>query len=70
MKDSQVTFQEEEKAKSGYKGKGKKGKKKEQIEEYDVENYQDVKEFIEFMKEYEKDIYALNPTVNGRVSRS
>ena len=49
---------------SGYKAKGKKGKKKEQIEEYDVENYQDVKEFIEFMKEYEKDIYALNPTVN------
>ena len=49
---------------SGYKAKGKKGKKKESIEEYDVENYQDVKEFIEFMKEYEKDIYALNPTVN------
>ena len=49
---------------SGYKAKGKKGKKKESIEEYDVENYQDVKEFIEFMKEYQKDIYALNPTVN------
>ena len=49
---------------SGYKAKGKKGKKKESIEEYDVENYQDVKEFIEFMKEYEKDIYALNPTIN------
>ena len=48
---------------SGYKAKGKKGKK-EQIEEYDVENYQDVKEFVEFMKEYEKDPYALNPTVN------
>ena len=48
---------------SGYKAKGKKGKK-ESIEEYDVENYQDVKEFIEFMREYEKDIYALNPTVN------
>jgi len=49
---------------SGYKAKGKKGKKKESIEEYDVENYQDVKEFIEFMREYEKDPYALNPTVN------
>ena len=46
--------------------KGKKGKKKESIEEYDVENYQDVKEFIEFMKEYQKDIYALNPTVNEK----
>ena len=48
---------------SGYKAKGKKDKK-ESIEEYDVENYQDVKEFIEFMREYEKDPYALNPTVN------
>ena len=47
---------------SGYKAKGKKGKK-ESIEEYDVENYQDVKEFIEFMREYVKDPYALNPTV-------
>ena len=40
---------------SGYKAKGKKGKK-ESIEEYDVENYQDVKEFVEFMKEYKSDI--------------
>ena len=62
MKDSQVTHKEEHLQVDI--AKGKKGKKKEQIEEYDVENYQDVKEFIEFMKEYEKDIYALNPTVN------
>ena len=41
---------------SGYKAKGKKGKKKESIEEYDVENYQDVKEFVEFMKEYKSDV--------------
>jgi len=40
---------------SGYKAKGKKGKK-ESIEEYDVENYQDVKEFVEFMREYKADI--------------
>jgi len=40
---------------SGYKAKGKKGKK-ESIEEYDVENYQDVKEFVEFMKEYKSDV--------------
>ena len=41
---------------SGYKAKGKKGKKKESIEEYDVENYQDVNEFVEFMKEYKSDV--------------
>ena len=41
---------------SGYKAKGKKGKKKESIEEYDVENYQDIKEFAEFMKEYKSDV--------------
>ena len=46
---------------NGYEEKGKK--KKESIEEYDVENYQDVKEFIEFMKEQNSDIYALNPTL-------
>ena len=30
--------------------------KKESIEEYDVENYQDLKEFIEFIREYKPDI--------------
>ena len=37
-------------------GYEEKGKKKESIEEYDVENEQDIQEFVEFMKEYKSDI--------------
>ena len=34
----------------------KAGEKVESIEEYDVENEQDIKEFIQFMKEYKEDV--------------
>ena len=37
--------------KVGAKNWGNKSKKKESIEEYDVENYQDLKEFLSYMKE-------------------
>tara|TARA_E500000331_G_scaffold6173_1_gene6010 strand:+ start:644 stop:1669 length:1026 start_codon:yes stop_codon:yes gene_type:complete len=37
--------------KVGAKNWGNKSKKKESIEEYDVENYQDYKEFVSYMKE-------------------